>query len=205
MALTKKIFPSVITPTYNNVISVLQSDNRTENGFLHIFDVRNTATNDRVGKITLPVNLEGFGVHDASKLLQSQVSADVNPSLTAVTIATNSFFQYDIQYGEKYELTWNFDDNYSDSGNVGFTSATEAHFFIVGDKVLITQNVSGATNPEYDGVHTITSIPDNKAFVVDVAFGASTPAEAGTAIYSDFRRIEFTGLEYRRHVHHNSH
>ncbi len=204
MALTTKIFPSVIQPAYNPIISVLQSDNRSEDGFQHIFDVRNSNTNARVGQVKFPANLDGFGVFDASRLLESQVSADIEPSLTGITVSSNSFFQYDIQYGEEFEYTFDWSDYYQAGtiysgtpysaygGSVVLSSFTEDHYFEAGDSLKIIG--TGSTSSGYTGVHTVSAVPDNRAVILDFGFITAGPTEGGTAIYSDFSKTQFTGL-----------
>lgn len=194
MALTKKIFPHKLTPVYNNVISVMHSNNINKDGFNYIFDIKDGTTNQRISRVKLPANLDGYGVLDAQRILESKVSLDIFPNLVGWSAATNSFFDYDISYGEEFTYTFNFDDNFFNSGKVGFSSSTKQHYFEIGDKVLITQNPTGNTNTQYNGVHSVFNVIDDYSFVIDLSFGVSTPAEAGTAVYSDYRKTQFTGL-----------
>lgn len=86
-----------------------------------------------------------------------------------VVYSTDTVFDY-----------FNFYDNYFDAGAVGFTSLTDTHDFQVGEQIIIYQ-LGGFTNPQYEGLHTITSVPDQYAFVTSTPFGASTPPEGGRA------------------------
>lgn len=192
MSITKKIFPDKIMPAYNNVVSVVQSDNITEEDFVHIYDVKDSS-GTRISRVKMPANLDGYGVFDAHRILETQVGSDIYPQLTGFTTTTNNFFQYDIEFGEQFKFVWDFYDNTIISGAAGFTGSTR-HYFEVGDIVLVTQNPTGATNPQYDGVHTVTEVPDIYSLAIDVSWGVSTGAEAGTIVYSDFRATQFTGL-----------
>jgi hypothetical protein len=194
MAIEKKIFPQYFLPAYNNIISVVDSDNKNEDDFRFIFDVFDADASERIARIKLPAAPSGYGVFDAHRILENQVSSDILPNATGITEASNPFFNYEIQYGEEFKYVWNFDDNFFNAGRVGFTSATQVHYYSSGDTVLITQATSGATNPQYDGVHTVYQVIDDYSFVIDLTFGTSTAAEAGTAVYSDFRKTQFTGL-----------
>ena len=194
MAITKKIFPDYFLPAYNNIISVVDSDNKNEDDFRFIFDVFDADTSERIARVKLPAAPSGFGVFDAHRILENQVSSEILPSITGITEVSNPFFNYDIKFGEEFKYVWNFDDNIFGSGRVGFTSATQVHYYVSGDTVLITQAASGATNPQYDGVHTVYQVIDDYSFIIDLPVGANTPAEAGTAVYSDFRKTQFTGL-----------
>lgn len=191
---TIRLAPKALTPVYNNVISAVSSTNVNKDNFQYIFDIMDAGTSTRIARVKLPANPDSFGVHDAQRILESQVSLEVLPTLTGWTNASSHFKKFNINYGEEFTFTWNFEDNFFSSGNVGFTSSTTQHYFQVGDLVLIDQNDTGATNSDYDGVHTITSVPNNYAFVIDQAFGVSTAPEAGTAVNSDFSKTLFTGL-----------
>lgn len=194
MAISTRITPQTLTPVYNNVIAVLSGSNINQDGFQFICDIKNGSTTERLSRLKLPANLDGFGVIDAQRILESQVSCDIFPSMVGWSAATNSFFKYDLVFGEEFTYTFDFDDNAFNGGRVAFTSATKQHYFQVGDKVLITQNPTGNTNTQYNGVHSVYSVIDNYSFVIDKTFGVSTPKEAGTAVYSDYRKTLFTGL-----------
>lgn len=205
MAITNLITPQTLSPAYNPIITVVDSTNKNQDGFLFVFDVYSgcsAVSGLKIGTYKLPANLDGYGVFDCHRALETLVSADVYPELTGFTTSSNSFNKFHIQIGEEFNFTWNFYDNFQAGavlgtgttypGNVGFTSTT-ANYFEVGDRVLITQNSTGATNSEYDGVHTVLEIGSGY-IIIDVGFGASTPAEAGTVVYSDNRKTTFTGL-----------
>lgn len=192
MAFNKKIQPANLLPAYNNVISVVQSDNIYQERFQYIFDVKD-ATGKRLSRIKLPADPNGFGVFDAQRILESQVQADVFPNLAGWTAATKSFAEYYIEYGEEYTSFWTFNDNYFSSGNVGFSSTT-MHSFQVGQEIYIEQNPTGATNPEYNGVHNVIQVPDAYHIVIDQSFLLGTPAEAGTAVKSDFSKTSFSAI-----------
>jgi hypothetical protein len=193
MALTRHLAPQSITPVYNNVIAAVSSTEKNEEGFQYIFDLKDATTGLRISRVKLPANLDGYGVLDAQRTLESKVSCDVFPSMVGWSAATNSFFRYHLEYGHEFTYTFNFKDNFFNGGRVGFTGSTP-HYFSSGDTVLITQNPTGATNTQYNGVHSVYQVIDNYGFVIDLTFGASTPPQAGTAVYSDFRKTLFTGL-----------
>lgn len=193
--ITKKIFPQELSPAYNPIITVVDSNNKNETDFAFVFDVYSgCSTTNRVGRFKILANPDGYGVFDAHRALETLVYADIFTNLTGSSQAVNSFDKFNIQIGEEFQYVWNFTDNIAQPGNLlGFTGSTP-HYKSVGDSILVTQNTTGATNPSYDGVHIVTSILDDYALVTDQQFGVSTPAEAGTIIYSDYRKTLFTGL-----------
>lgn len=192
--ITAKIFPQDLNPVYNPIITVVDSDNKNQTDFKFVFDVYSgCGTTQRVGRFKIPANPEGYGVFDAHRALESYVSADVLPGHTGYVVSPNSFDKFNIQIGEEFQYVWNFTDNFFSGGSVGFTGTTP-HYKSVGDKILITQNPTGATNQAYDGVHIVTGIVDAYGLITDQTFGVPTPAEAGTIIYSDYRKTIFTGL-----------
>jgi hypothetical protein len=194
MAITKLIFPQDLNPAYNPIITVVDSTNKNQTDFNFIFDVYSgCSTTNRIGRFQMPANVDGYGVFDAHRSLETKVSADIYPNLTGSVQANASFNKFNIQIGEEFQYTWNFTDNFFYSGLVGFTGTTP-HYKSVGDSILVTQNPTGATNPGYDGVQTVAYVLDAYRLVINEPFGASTGAEAGTIIYSDYRKTQFTGL-----------
>lgn len=79
--------------------------------------------------------------------------------------------------------SWAFRDNHwlgSTANKLGFIGVTKPPFKVA-DKINIKQ-IAGATNPQYNGITTITAITQvGNEWVVTIpkAYGQSTPAEGG--------------------------
>lgn len=79
--------------------------------------------------------------------------------------------------------SWAFRDNHwlaNSPNKLGFIGATKPPFKVA-DKINIKQ-IAGATNPQYNGTTTVTSITkvgDEWVVAISKAYGKSTPAEGG--------------------------
>ena len=73
-------------------------------------------------------------------------------------------------------LEWSYDDNQFYSGNLAFVSSTNKHDFKVGQEIIVTNQI---TEPYYNGVTTVTEVPDEYTVVTNKKFTTSTPVEPG--------------------------
>lgn len=195
MSITRKIFPPYLNAAYNPIIIAVDSDKKSQENFQFICDLFSGGTTTRIAQIKLPANPQGYGIFDIHRICENYIDYNFSPTSTGATWASNTTGPlFSVSIGEEYRFYWPFQDNFYSGGYVGFTSSTTQHYFQIGDIVYINQNPTGGTNSSYNGVHTITSVPDSYSFVTDQAFGVSTSAEAGTVIYSDYRVTIFTGL-----------
>ena len=65
------------------------------------------------------------------------------------------------------------------------------HTFQVGDQIYI-QQTAGYQEEAYNGIHTVTYVPNPYAVLIDISF-TGTPTNPGTAVYSDRRKTVFFG------------
>jgi hypothetical protein len=103
--------------------------------------------------------------------------AFINPSLTSGDVDDSPFKIGDRVNIQQDNFEWSYDSNYDSSGNLGFTSATDDHPFIVGQVITITGQ---ETHPSYNGAVIITDVPTTKSIVVNKDFISATPAEPGS-------------------------
>ncbi len=98
----------------------------------------------------------------------------INSGMTAVT---QTSFQIGDQIIIQQDLySWNYDDNFFDLGDLGFTGST-SHNFTTGDTITITGQI---TAPSYNGMATVVRVPDVNSLVTSKAFLPTTPVEPGT-------------------------
>lgn len=195
--ITVNIIPQNIQPAYNEVITVVSSNNISKERFSYLFDLYNG--NTFIGRFSHSPTPEGYGEFDAHRILENYVSYDFNPNSTGYTQTPNSFFDYTIKYGEEYVVYWNNTDDVYISGSCGVYSANQKHYFQVGDKVLWTRtNIALTSNTYYDGVHTVTAVPSPYSIVLDIPFGIATPngTNAGTLVKFNKEKTIFSGLNY---------
>jgi hypothetical protein len=157
MALVAQATPQVLTPAYNPVKYIYSSTNVNLQGFKYIFDIYESGTTNKIAEYrVLPTYGTGFGEIDLSKLLQAQVSYDLNLTNTSVYNATNSHYKYDVHVGEEYLTTTTYTNNLTASGlNV---QINVANTFVAGDQINITQADLGVANPNLEGLFTVLSV-----------------------------------------------
>jgi hypothetical protein len=157
-------------------------------GFRYIFEVFEAGTATRIGYYkALPAYGNGNGEQDLSKLLSNMVSFDFNPYITTFYNAVNSYYNYDIKFGEEYI----FDLSYTASlvDNAGNVRITATHPFQVGDQVNITQADLGVANPGVEGLHTVIAITGTTNFTINALWSEVTDATInGSVEYADKRK-----------------
>jgi hypothetical protein len=188
MAQTIIAQPQDFTPAYNECKFIIDSTNKNKSGFRYIFEVFDSVTNLRIGYYkALPTFGTGYGEQDLSKLLSNNVSFDFNPSITTFYDASNSYFGYDVKFGEEYIFDMSYTASLTDnSGNVRITAT---HPFQVGDQVNITQADGGVANPGVEGLHTVIAITGTTNFTINALWSGVTDATInGVVEYADKRK-----------------
>jgi hypothetical protein len=188
MATTIIAQPQDFTPAYNECKFIIDSTNKNKSGFRYIFEVFDSVTNLRIGYYkALPTFGTGYGEQDLSKLLSNNVSFDFNPSITTFYDASNSYFGYDVKFGEEYIFDMSYSASLTDnSGNVRITAT---HPFQVGDQVNITQADGGVANPGVEGLHTVIAITGTTNFTINALWsGVTDDTINGVVEYADKRK-----------------
>lgn len=193
--ITIKGQPDVITPVYNPVVYYIDSTNKNQPGFRYVVDLYSAGTANKIAEFRVaPRPNDGYGYIDISKILQTQLSFDFSPSAFSTYKALNSFVNYDIKFGEEYNVNWTFTDTQFESGNItrfNQTPNSVPHTFIVGDQIIVSQTLDYIPNAE--GLHTVKSVPDAYNVVIDVPFIVS-PLNPGVIAYADNRKTIFRDL-----------
>jgi hypothetical protein len=188
MATTIIAQPQDFTPAYNECKFIVKSTNVNKAGFRYIFEVFEAGTATRIGYYkALPAYGNGNGEQDLSKLLSNMVSFDFNPYISTFYNAVNSYYNYDIKFGEEYI----FDLSYTASlvDNAGNVRITATHPFQVGDQVNITQADLGVANPGVEGLHTVIAITGTTNFTINALWADVTDATInGSVEYADKRK-----------------
>jgi hypothetical protein len=146
-----------LMPAYNPIKFIYDSSNNNLQGFKYIFDIYESGTANKIAEYrVMPVYGTGYGEVDLSKLLQAQVSYDLNLTNTTVYNATNSHYKYDVKVGEEYLTTTNYTFNLTN--NAGNVQINVANTFVAGDQINITQADLGVANPNLEGLFTVLSV-----------------------------------------------
>jgi len=192
MSITLFAKPEKLTPAYNQVMYMHDSTNKSLPGFKYIYDIYQAGTLNKIAEYrVLPIYSTGYGRVDLSKLLQSQVTFDLNLNNTTVYNANDSFYKYDVKVGEEYVTTTQYSaalTQYLVSPYVGRVQINVANTFVVGDQISITQTGAGATNPTMEGLFTVL-VADPAFIVINVFFSTIVNVNKnGDIIYADGRR-----------------
>jgi hypothetical protein len=187
MALVTQATPQVLTPAYNPVKYIYSSTNVALQGFKYIFDIYESGTLNKIAEYrVLPTYSTGFGEIDLSKLLQAQVSYDLNLTNTSAYNATNSHYKYDVHVGEEFLTTTSYTNNLTASGlNV---QINVVNTFIVGDQINITQADLGVANPNLEGLFTVLSVGVGFLVVNSLFSLVTDPTINGAITYADGRK-----------------
>ena len=147
-----------LMPAYNPIKFIYDSSNNNLQGFKYIFDIYESGTANKIAEYrVMPTYGTGYGEVDLSKLLQAQVSYDLNLTNTSAYNATNSHYKYDVKVGEEYLTTTLYSNPLVNSaGNVRINVVNT---FVAGDQINITQAAGGiAANPNLEGLFTVLSV-----------------------------------------------
>jgi len=188
MSQTTIASPQTFSPAYNPLKFIIDSTNKNNTGFKYIFQVFEAGTSNKIGEYKmLPRIGDGYGEQDLSKLLQTQVSWDLNTLSTSWYNAPNSRYLYDVKVGEEQLAEYSWTANLANNG--GNVRITSTNTFVVGDQVVITQADGGVANPQLEGLHTIVSATGAN-FTVNVAWTTITDITInGTVNYADNRKL----------------
>lgn len=179
--------PQVLTPAYNPVKFYYASTNSSLAGFKYIFDIYEGGTANKIAEYRVLRNAAtGYGEIDLSKLLQSKVSFDLDPTNDTVYDAPNSHYKYDVKVGEEYITTLAYTASVTNNG--GNVQINVANSFVAGDQIVIAQADGGLANPNLEGLFTVLSVGAG-FLVVNSAWSLVTnPLINGTITYADGRR-----------------
>ena len=177
-----------LMPAYNPIKFIYDSSNNNLQGFKYIYDIYESGTANKIAEYrVMPTYGTGYGEIDLSKLLQAQVSYDLNLTNTSAYNAVNSHYQYDVKVGEEYLTTTTWATVLVNSG--GNVRINVVNTFVAGDQINITQNPPGATaNPNLEGLFTVLSVGVG-FLVVSSPWATVTATGLGGAItYADGRK-----------------
>jgi|TARA_R110000787_G_scaffold44476_6_gene109205 hypothetical protein len=195
MAITIKLEPQTFQSVYNEVIVVLDSDNRNEDKFQYVAEI----SIDGVLSSSLEVqsNPQGWGVINLSKHLEGAISSKM-PSLTDGSTfggIPESYAEYTIALYESFLVTSSYNAVTDSGGNAQF-ALTATHPYNVGDNV----NISNITGINYGGFQTVIAVPTSTSIVTSRTFagtGVGTlKASSNTATKTLDAAAVFTETKY---------
>ena len=203
MSQTSIASPQDFSPAYNPLKFIVDSTNKNKSGFRYIFDIYEAGTSNKIAEYkVLPRIIDGYGEQDMSKLIQTQVSWDLDTQSTTHIGAPNSSYEYDVKVGEEYVAEFTYTSSLTNASDN--TQINVSNTFVAGDQVVITQADGGVANPQLEGLHTVVSATGSTV-VVNVAWSTITSATIdGVVKYADNRKVIFRDItEYDANIAYN--
>lgn len=179
--------PAVMMPAYNPIKYIIDNAYKNQPGFRYLFTINEYFVAETVAQYkTLPVFGTGYGEQDVSKLMQSLVTWKF-----AAGQVNESWFQYDIKFGFEYTANIQYIQSLSESTGGDVVIHYNAHGFVLGDQISITQAFGGiAANPTVEGLHTVIFASAN-LFVINARWDTVGDATInGTVTYADLRKYQ---------------
>ena len=195
MATTIIAQPQQLMPAYNPIKYIIDNADKNEPGFRYIFTIYPAGSATQIAQYkTLPVYNTGYGEQDISKLMQSLVTYDETGILSSGGTTYNSsesWYQYDVELGYEYIANILYTNSLSQSAGGDVTISYNAHGFVLGDQITITQAAGGiAANPAVEGLHTVIYASAN-LFVINARWNTVTDDTInGTVTYADLRKTQ---------------
>jgi len=107
MAITKKQQPISGSPVYNPVVFTVSSTNVAQPKFNFIFEVYDGTNTTLLRTLRIPPEINySYGVVDVGRVLESYLGTDFFKNLAGTEFkdCDNSFYDYNIRFGEEYEV-----------------------------------------------------------------------------------------------------
>ncbi len=194
--MTIEVEPQEIQSTYNEVIVVLDSTNKTKKKFNFVIDININGVYS--SRLKVQPNPSGYGIANLSKHLESAISSKL-PNLNSGEIfnqITESYAEYDVKLYEEYLAEYIF-TSVTDNGGKCQYNFSSSHNFTLGESI----NIEGDTTSLFDGFQTITAIPTPTTVVtskdyifVPSAIGAARLSSGSTSLFES--STGFTGTKY---------
>lgn len=187
MAMFSIAAPQRLTPAYNPVKYYYASTNSGFAGFKFIFDIYESGTTNKIAEYRVLPNASTFyGEIDLSKLLQSYVSYDLQPTNDTSYVAPNSYYKYDVKVGEEYLTVVQYTASLTNNG--GNVQINVTNSFVAGDQIVIAQSDGGVANPNLEGLFTVLSVGVGYLVVNSPWSLVTNAAINGDITYADGRK-----------------
>jgi hypothetical protein len=185
--------PQQLMPAYNPIKYIIDNTNKNEPGFRYIFTIYSATGSHIPANVVaqykvLPAFSTGYGEQDISKLMQSLVTFDESGIGTLSYNVSESWYQYDVDLGFEYIDNIDYTDSLQESGGGDVEIHFNAHGFLLGDQVVITQADGGVANPTVEGLHTVL-YADTNYFVINARWDTvGDDTINGNVTYADKRK-----------------
>ena len=186
--------PEQLMPAYNPIKYIIDNTNKNEPGFRYIFTIYSATASHIPANVVaqykvLPEFGTGYGEQDISKLMQSLVTFNESGISGSVPYnVSESWYQYDVDLGFEYIDNIDYTDSLQESGGGDVEIHFNAHGFLLGDQIVITQADGGVANPTVEGLHTVL-YADTNYFVINARWDTvGDDTINGNVTYADKRK-----------------
>lgn len=197
-------YPQELMPVYNPVTFKFFSPLYAELGYRYLVKVKKDGLTD-IGNFKLVPSPDGSGYIDLQSTLSNYVTYDFFTTNKLINgNQFNSYIKYTVEFGEEYVNKWNYTNvvGYTQSGLynqyavLNQANPSILHTYVVGDQITVDTVISGTTST-INGLYSVVGVPNNTQVVIDVPFpgaSGSSIGVSGSTIYSDSRKIAYTGV-----------
>lgn len=187
---TLSLTPGTYSPVYGDLWFQLTSTSYGSTNFKYVFDLQKTniiGVSTALGRFKVPPSVSGYGLYNASRVLQTQLTYDMYPDLSGSYQSINSLTGYRIKYGFEYNPSSTFSSTFATSSYLGL-SFSSAHPFLIGDVIQISKD-NKTINYEYDGTASVTA---TTTFTIKTDQTYLTPSLNESGVVTSLLRIEGT-------------
>jgi hypothetical protein len=195
--------PDQIHPAYNPVVYYLTSSLMSSLGFRYVVQLYDSGSSTLYREFKIaPRYPDNYGYVDVSKVVQDRLKNDP-PDLNTPTFiwynGNDKVYNYDIRFGEEYNLSWPFSDYGFAAGSwtAFVNSAFTPHGLTLGDQIVV--NLTTTYNDCRDalnGYFTVIDIPNSYTVTVNLPFPCSNAITPGAISYADNRRTRNTNQTF---------
>lgn len=207
MAITINKQPAEFHSGYNPVEYEITSTFRSELGFRYVIELFEGSTKFAEFSVAPDVTDGNKGKIDISRILQNKLDGFFANDTYNSADAIDTYFEYQIRFGESRTGQWKFDDYIFLSGGslglttdsaygAGFSNAT--HNYQVGDQIKVQLDQTYPDNRQYLNTYfEVVEVIDDKTVKLNAYFGliGSFPATPGTATFADNRKSITSNVE----------
>lgn len=182
MAITKLGGPdNIVNPVFNPLVYYYDSDNKTEEAFRYIVEIKDTTTNNTIfEKTIIPDITDKKCILNLNRELQDFISYNLDfDNLDGLNyVADDSFYRFNIEVGEEYIEEWYWNDfGFAGSSNwpnwgdpqINPNSLARTMLYTIsntnqppyqnGDTIFVEANIpSGEPTLAYTGVHKVLDV-----------------------------------------------
>ena len=202
MAISLKTEPNTKQSGYNPIVWVIDSTNKALPGFRYIVQIFDAGTSNLLVEMDIApdVTNNSYGVVDVSRIVRNKVDKSLDLTNNDIRNAVETFYRYDVKFGESYSSDWSFTDyglNTTFGIYTGLFQSPQVtpHTFVVGDQVYVETNSVYTDNRKIlTGYFTVVGVVNAYDFVINLSGVGSFPATPGKVRYADNRKVRVLNL-----------